>query len=94
MCEIKPLEICDDFREIQNAFEKLKFQKLEYDRLKLKPYKPYLECEWVLDEPCEMKFANKAEYDETKAMIEFCTNYEPELFQTFYKWFRKERKVN
>ena len=88
---MKPLKIGDDVRELQNAFEKLKLQELEYDRLKVKPF---LKREWVLDEPYEMKFTNKAEYDETKAMIEFCTNYEPELFKTFYKWFKKERKVN
>lgn len=39
-----------------------------------------------------MDFSNAEEYERTKAMIEFCTNYEPELFQTFYKWFRKEKE--
>lgn len=42
----------------------------------------------------KLVFGSAEELEQTKAMIEFCTNYEPELFQTFYKWFRKERKVD
>ena len=52
--------------------------------------------DWELEyEQKERKlvFYNEEEEQRTKAMIEFCTNYEAELFKTFYKWFRKERKV-
>ena len=50
---------------------------------------------WEIPEPkWHMDFQSDEDCERTKAMIEFCTNYEPELFKTFYKWFKKERKEN
>lgn len=37
-------------------------------------------------------FIDEESYRTAKAMIEFCTNYESELFEMFYKWFKKGRK--
>lgn len=50
--------------------------------------------EWKLEyeEPYKIEFNTEEDYNRTKAMIDFCTNYEPELFQQFYKWFKTERK--
>ena len=47
---------------------------------------------WMLDEPYKIEFQTQEEYERTKAMIDFCTNYEPELFQQFYKWFKNKGK--
>lgn len=74
--------------EIKKALEKLKLPELTYE------YEPWLESKWIIDEPIidepyEIGFATREEYERTKAMIDFCTKYEPETFELFYKWFKK-----
>lgn len=56
------------------------------------PEELYFGGEWKYAEPYNIEFQTQEEYERTKAMIEFCTNYEPELFQQFYKWFKLKGK--
>ena len=46
--------------------------------------------EWVIEEPVpKIEFATREDYERTVAMIDFCTKYEKESFELFYKWFKK-----
>lgn len=64
---------------------------LEKVRIPEELYELYL-GKRILDEPYKIEFQTQEEYERTKAMIEFCMNYEAELFQQFYKWFKLKGK--
>ena len=41
----------------------------------------------------KLEFETEERFERAKAMIEFCTKYEKESFELFYKWFKeKDRK--
>lgn len=58
-------------------FEELKLEDLKFPKFAFDvSYK--IECE------------NEEDFDRKRAMIEFCTKYENESFELFYKWFKKK----
>jgi hypothetical protein len=54
-----------------------------------KDAEPFRDVSWKLEVAPTMEFSTQEDYERTLAMIEFCTKYEKESFELFYKWFKK-----
>ena len=75
-------------KEWQRGFEKFfKDADVKYDGPQYIPTP-----DWIIDwrNAYKLEFTSEEEFERTKAMIEFCTKYENESFELFYKWFKKK----
>lgn len=52
---------------------------------------PFPDWKISWDDSYKIEFESPEQWERAKAMIEFCTEYENESFELFYKWFKQNK---